>query len=174
MKECVESTSAELVIVYGRRRVGKTYFINNYFDNNFAFKITGRYNCSKEELLEVFAGEYMRKTKQKGKLVIERWMDAFNLLRDYLESLDSKKRQVVFFDEMPWLDTQKSDFLSVFEWFWNDWASTRDNLIFIVCGSATSWMDEKIAPRIKEAFSTERRANSFSSRSTCTKLNFFS
>ncbi len=46
---------------------------------------------------------------------------------------------------MPWLDTQKSDFLSVFEWFWNDWASTRDNLIFIVCGSATSWMDEKIA-----------------------------
>ncbi len=95
MKECVESSSAELVIVYGRRRVGKTYLINNYFDNNFAFKITGRYNCSKEELLEVFAGEYMRKTKQKEKLVIERWMDAFNLLRDYLESLDSSKRQVV-------------------------------------------------------------------------------
>lgn len=97
----------------------------------------------------------MRKTKQKGKLVIERWMDAFYLLRDYLESLDSKKRQVVFFDEMPWLDTQKSDFLSVFEWFWNDWASTRDNLIFIVCGSATSWMDEKIVSNKGGLFNRE-------------------
>lgn len=155
LKECVESSSAELVIVYGRRRVGKTYLINNYFDNNFAFKITGRYNCSKQEQLEVFAGEYMRKTKQKERPVLKRWMDAFNLLRDYLESLDIRKRQVVFFDEMPWLDTQKSDFLSVFEWFWNDWASTRDNLIFIVCGSATSWMDEKIASNKGGLFNRE-------------------
>ena len=145
LNECVESQSAQLSIVYGRRRVGKTYLINNYFDNNFAFKITGRYNCSKEEQLEAFMNEYMRKANPGKKPCIKKWMDAFNVLRDYLEALDSSRKQVVFFDEMPWLDTQKSDFLSVFEWFWNDWASTRDNLIFIVCGSATSWMDEKIA-----------------------------
>ena len=73
------------------------------------------------------------------------WFEAFNSLRDYLETLDTNEKQVIFFDEMPWLDTQKSSFLAAFEWFWNDWASTRRNLIFIVCGSATSWMDEKIA-----------------------------
>ena len=55
------------------------------------------------------------------------------------------EKKVVFFDEMPWLDTAKSGFLPVFEWFWNDWASTRENLVFIVCGSATSWMIEHIA-----------------------------
>jgi hypothetical protein len=73
------------------------------------------------------------------------WRDAFRQLREYLETLPEKEKQVVFIDEMPWLDTPQSDFLPLFEWFWNDWASTRNNLIFIVCGSATSWMTDNIS-----------------------------
>ena len=145
LRECIESDSAQLVIVYGRRRVGKTYLINNFFDYDFAFKITGMYNRPKEDQLEIFMKEYRRKAKLKETVRITKWLDAFDMLRDYLESLDTERKQVVFFDEMPWLDNQKSDFLPAFEWFWNDWASTRDNLIFIVCGSATSWMNDKIA-----------------------------
>ncbi len=142
--ECMESFQAQLVIVYGRRRVGKTYLINEYFNNDFAFKITGTYNKGKEVQLRNFNSALSRKTKNKDK-VPKDWFEAFDRLRDYIETLDEDKKQIFFFDEMPWLDNQKSDFLSAFEWFWNDWASTRDNLIFIVCGSATSWMDENIA-----------------------------
>ena len=144
LDECMESFQAQLVIVYGRRRVGKTYLINEYFDNDFAFKITGTYNKGREVQLRNFNSALNRKTNNKD-IAPKDWFEAFDRLRDYIETLDEDKKQVCFFDELPWLDNQKSDFLSAFEWFWNDWASTRDNLIFIVCGSATSWMDENIA-----------------------------
>lgn len=72
------------------------------------------------------------------------WYEAFEYLREYIGKLSKKCKQVFFFDEMPWLDTHKSGFLSAFEWFWNDYASTMDNVVFIVCGSATAWMDKKI------------------------------
>lgn len=144
LDECMNANQAQLVIVYGRRRVGKTFLINEYFENRFAFKITGSYGQPKEVQLKIFDTSIARQNKVK-KQNSKDWFEAFNNLRDYLETLSSTKKQVIFFDEMPWLDTQKSGFLAAFEWFWNDWASTRSNLVFIVCGSATSWMDEKIA-----------------------------
>lgn len=144
IEECMRSDRAQLVVVYGRRRVGKTFLINEFFKNSFAFHLTGAYGQGKEVQLKNFASALRRKTRKKSDVPRD-WSEAFDVLHDYLESLPKNKKQVVFFDEMPWLDNQKSDFLPAFEWFWNDWASTRNNLVFIVCGSATSWMDEKIA-----------------------------
>ena len=143
LEECMAADSSQLVIVYGRRRVGKTFLINEFFDNDFAFKLTGAYDAKREDQLKNFASALSRKSK-KTKDAPEDWAQAFNLLRDYLETLQRDKKQVIFFDELPWLDNHKSGFLSAFEWFWNDWASTQKHLICIVCGSATSWMDEKI------------------------------
>lgn len=136
--------SAQLVIVYGRRRIGKTYLINEFFDHKFSFKLTGVFNQSKTEQLENFTIEIRRRTGDEY-IVPKEWKQAFLMLREYLESLPGNKKQIVFFDELPWLDTHKSRFLPAFEWFWNDWASTRRNLVFIVCGSATSWMVDKIS-----------------------------
>jgi len=144
LDECMVSDRAQLIIVYGRRRVGKTFLINEYFNNSFAFKLTGTFGKGREVQLENFASELKRKTRKKHDTP-NNWREAFEGLRDYLEALSEDEKQIVFFDEMPWLDNQKGEFLSTFEWFWNDWASTRDNLVFIACGSATSWMDEKIA-----------------------------
>jgi len=42
------------------------------------------------------------------------------------------------------MDTQKSNFVSALEAFWNGWASARNDILLIVCGSATSWMTDKI------------------------------
>ena len=71
--------------------------------------------------------------------------EAFNNLREYIEELSSKKKQVFFIDEMPWLDNHKSKFLAAFEYFWNDYGTSKNNLIFVICGSATSWMVDNIA-----------------------------
>ena len=144
LDRCMESRSAQLIIVYGRRRVGKTYLINEYYDYKFAFKLTGAYKRSKAFQLESFADE-MRQKSGKTQPVPANWRDAFRQLREYLGTLPEEEKQAVFMDEMPWLDTPQSDFLPVFEWFWNDWASTRNNLVFIVCGSATSWMTDNIS-----------------------------
>jgi hypothetical protein len=58
--------------------------------------------------------------------------------------LDGIEKKVIFIDEMPWLDTQKSGFLSAFEYFWNSFASSRPDILLIACGSATSWIAGKL------------------------------
>jgi len=144
LDKCMRADNAQLIIVYGRRRVGKTYLINQYFGNQFAFKVTGIFGQNKETQLRNFITELDFRTKKKHKQPRD-WYEAFGYLRDYIEELPKDTKQVLFFDEMSWMDTQKSDFLPSFEWFWNHYASTIDNIVFIVCGSATSWMNEKIA-----------------------------
>lgn len=144
LDRCMQSDSAQLMIVYGRRRVGKTFLIDRYFDNQFDFKLTGAFQQPKAVQLKNFTAELNRQTGQKIKPPKD-WTEAFMLLRDYLSSLPTGRKQIVFFDELPWMDTARSGFLSALEWFWNDWGCTRDQLIFIVCGSATAWMTDKIA-----------------------------
>lgn len=67
-------------------------------------------------------------------------MEAFFMLSQLLEAKDNGKRQVVFLDELPWMDTPRSGFITAFEGFWNTWGCHRDNLMLVVCGSANSWM----------------------------------
>ena len=144
LEDCMLADAAQLVIVYGRRRIGKTFLVNEYFSHEFAFKLTGAYGQNRAFQLRNFSAELAR--KQGVRTVVPKdWIEAFEQLREYLESLPKDKKQVVFFDEMPWLDTQKPDFLPAFEWFWNDWGSTQAQLMFIVCGSATAWMVDNLA-----------------------------
>jgi len=143
LSRCLRSNSAQLVVVYGRRRVGKTYLINEFFENSFAFKLTGVYGQKRKEQLQNFTAELNRRSEKKYSAPKD-WIEAFNYLREYMDGLDANNKQIVFLDELPWLDGKKSGFLPAFEYFWNDYASTKHNFIFVLCGSATSWMDEKI------------------------------
>ena len=74
---------------------------------------------------------------------LENWHEAFGELEKYLDTC-KEKRKVLFFDEMPWMDTQGSDFVAELEYFWANWVQNRDDIVFIACGSATSWMKEKL------------------------------
>ncbi|MDY6322469.1 MAG: ATP-binding protein [Succinivibrio sp.] len=140
LEECMQAECAQLIVVYGRRRVGKTFLIEEFFDKRFAFKLTGAFSKPKEFQLRNFAAEYNRRTREK-RAAPQDWPEAFELLRSYLSAkMQRGGKAVVFIDEMPWLDTMKSGFMDAFEWFWNDWAGAQDDLVFIVCGSATSWM----------------------------------
>ena len=137
----VASRRAELVAVYGRRRVGKTFLVKEYFHNDFDFYVTGIYHGSRQVQLQAFAQMMSEKVGHSvGRLAS--WLDAFTALKQYLETL-SKDRIIVFFDELPWFDTHAGKFLQAFEWFWNTYGSTKSNLKMIVCGSATSWMTDK-------------------------------
>lgn len=143
LKRVMNEKEAQLVIVYGRRRVGKTYLVNEFFENNFAFKFTGAYDRPRQEQLKNYTLELNHISNTKYE-VPKDWTEAFFLLRDYLEKKDPDEKQVVFFDEMPWMDTQSSGFLPAFEWFWNSWGSSKKNLVFIACGSSTSWLVKNI------------------------------
>ncbi len=143
LKNCMESDEAQLVLVYGRRRVGKTFLVNEFFENRFDFKFTGEYKATKEVQLRNFAYELSGQTN-KEITAPKDWQEAFHLLYVYIKSLPATEKHVVFFDEMPWMDSRRSGFLNAFEYFWNSHGSAIKNLVFIVCGSATSWLRDNI------------------------------
>lgn len=133
---------ARLVALYGRRRVGKTYLVKNYFEEKFDFFFTGSFETPVQAQLSLFRDALCQYAGKQYDMPKD-WNQAFAMLRDYLSQIN-KERIVVFFDELPWMDTPKSNFLSAFSYFWNSWASTLDGLKLIICGSATSWMIDKI------------------------------
>ena len=141
IREYYDSPKAELVAVYGRRRVGKTYLIKQCFDETFDFYFTGSFETSRSTQLGLFKKELERYSGCKQRKPKD-WHEAFDALREYISSLH-KERIVVFLDELPWMDTPKSGFLSAFSYFWNSWASSVPGLKLFVCGSATTWMLSK-------------------------------
>ncbi|MCR5598299.1 MAG: AAA family ATPase [Lachnospiraceae bacterium] len=143
LSKCVAENTAQLIVIYGRRRIGKTFLIEEFFDGEFAFRLTGEFNANRAGQLRNFANEMSVQTGKKPDSPKD-WKEAFFSLRAYLSSLGTEKKSVVFFDELPWMDTPNSHFLSEFEYFWNSWGSRQKNLIFIVCGSATSWLIDNI------------------------------
>lgn len=139
----LHSGKPEFVAVYGRRRVGKTFLIREYFNNKFAFYVTGLANERTQMQLRNFHAALLRHGKTTYP-VPDTWFDAFEQLTHLLEHLPGKGRKVIFFDELPWMDTHKSGFITALEHFWNSWASARPEILLIVCGSATSWMVNKL------------------------------
>ena len=137
-----DAEESSFIAIYGRRRVGKTYLVRKVFDGEFAFYHTGIANIGKKEQLERFA-KSLQKQGLAEKPRLKNWFDAFDLLADGLEKLPLGKK-VVFIDELPWMDTPKSNFVSALENFWNAWASARSDILLIVCGSASSWILSKI------------------------------
>lgn len=142
LQDCLESDSPEFVAVYGRRRIGKTFLIKRFFNDKFDFYMTGSYNSSISDQLDDFHSALEEYSCKEWKMP-KTWREAFRQLKQYLSSL-KKDRIVVFIDELPWLDTPRSRFISALELFWNSWGDSQDNLKFIVCGSATTWMTNKL------------------------------
>ncbi len=148
IEQCLYSKRPEFMVVYGRRRVGKTYLIKEYFNNTFSFYATGIMDANTHGQLKAF-NESLKFYGDKEKKAPKDWFEAFGRLRMLLEKDDvvrdpvSKKR-VVFLDEVPWMDTARSDFKSALEFFWNGWASSCEDILLIVCGSATSWIISNI------------------------------
>ena len=147
LRELASSGESEFVVIYGRRRVGKTYLVRETFNNEFFFSYTGIANINARQQRAEFAKslrEYSRSPQESDHIVPASWFDAFDTLRRLIAEENPKKRLLIFIDEMPWMDNKKSDFVPAFESFWNGWASSRKNVMLIVCGSATSWITNKI------------------------------
>ena len=135
-----DSPRAEFLALFGRRRVGKTFLVNQVFNDRFAFKMTGVIEGSLKDQFTAFSdameefGYGLSETPQD-------WMSAFIMLKNELKEVTKKnERCIIFIDELPALDAENSNVASAIGYFWNNWASLQDNVVLIICGSATSWM----------------------------------
>ena len=140
---CARSAKAELVCVYGRRRVGKTFLVEQCFSGAFAFRATGLERGNLRAQLKSF---HLR-LKQYGdpsRKIPEDWFDAFYRLEQLLRVDETVRsiygKKVIFLDEFPWFATPRSDFLEAFSEFWNRYGASQGDLMVIICGSATSWI----------------------------------
>lgn len=138
-----ESKESEFVIVYGRRRVGKTFLVKEFFDDTYDFKVTGIYKKPKRIQLKNF---YLALLEYGSdiKHIPGDWLEAFAALKKLIKSINEDRKKIIFIDELPWLDTRQSDFLGAFESFWNDWGAQQNDIMLVVCGSATTWITNKL------------------------------
>ena len=143
LKRAYGSKNSEFVAVYGRRRIGKTFLIRKIFSRQFTFQYTGIYNIPNREQLTEFYKSMVSQGLPEKTDPPKNWFEAFRLL-EKLISRSRKAKKVIFIDELPWMDAPNSKFLSAFENFWNGWASARNDVLLIICGSATSWIINKI------------------------------
>ena len=138
----VKSDRSEFIILYGRRRVGKTFLVRKFFDDKYTFHYVGAHRQPKNLQLQNFSEALANYSGGEAR-PIESWHDAFLRLEEYLEGC-ADSRKIIFFDEMPWMDSQGGEFVDELEYFWANWVQNRDDIVFIACGSATSWMKEKL------------------------------
>lgn len=153
LRDIVESEYSEFVAIYGRRRVGKTFLVREAFNYSFTFQHAGIAKQSIRKQLEAWKFS-LKDAGLQVKATPKNWFEAFDLLKDVVRATDSNTRnaefsdksnkKVIFIDEMPWMDTPRSGFVSALEAFWNGWASGRKDILLIICGSATSWIINKI------------------------------
>ncbi len=149
LNDIYNSNKAELVAIYGRRRVGKTYLIDELFKDNISFRHTGLPPISNEEKksnykrqLDSFYYSLLKAGYSNAKKP-KTWLDAFFQLECYLDTIKSK-RKVIFIDELPWMDTAKANFLEAFIDFWNNYCCFHNEIMLIVCGSASSWILDNV------------------------------
>ena len=142
LRNAAESKCSEFVAVYGRRRVGKTFLVRETFNSNFTFQHSGVANSGTKIQLERFRRSLVESGHAKCP-VLKTWFQAFDELKSVVASSSAGKK-ILFIDEMPWMDKPNANFIPALENFWNAWASARKDVVLIVCGSATSWMLNKV------------------------------
>lgn len=143
LQDALTDEYSQFIAVYGRRRVGKTFLIRESYDYHFTFQFTGAAKIPARKQ----AARFRMALKEHGLTdmppVFSNWIIAFSELKRFI-TLQPEGKKIIFLDELPWMDAPRSGFLSELESFWNGWASARKDIVFVVCGSATSWMVKKI------------------------------
>lgn len=145
LEKLLDSSKSELVVIYGRRRVGKTFLIRETYKKHTIFEMSGIPDGSYADQLTNFYNEICsRKKTFAKKKVPKNWLEAFNLLGKYIDSKSGDRKKVLFIDEFPWMYTHKSKFVQLFGHFWNSYCSKRTDLVVVICGSAASFMVNKV------------------------------
>ncbi|RFS21041.1 ATP-binding protein [Chitinophaga silvatica] len=145
LREALSSKEAELIAVYGRRRVGKTFLIRQVYQDQVLYEFSGVHNAPVKQQLENFRNTIALTLNSPILPAIpQNWNEAFLWLIQLITPQLQKQKVVVFFDEFPWLSSKKSGFLPAFEYFWNSWGTKQSNLIIAICGSAASWMIQRV------------------------------
>lgn len=148
LEQLFQSNKPEFIAIYGRRRVGKTFLIREFFRRKACvfFNATGIYNASLKQQLKEFckqiSNSFFHETEFKQQV---NWFDAFELFTKALNTqIPKNKKIVLFFDEFPWMVTPRSKLVQALEYYWNHFWSQDKRIKLVLCGSSASWIIKNI------------------------------
>jgi uncharacterized protein len=144
MQNLLKKNESSFLALYGRRRIGKTYLIREVYQKQIVFESNGLHQKDINQQLENFGLTLFELNPNKENVLPKSWLQAFSMLKSYVNSLESKEKKVIFLDEIAWFETPKSGFLAALDIFWNQFCSKRKDIILVICGSAASWIIDKV------------------------------
>ena len=144
LQNLLNNKGSEFLAVYGRRRIGKTYLIRQVYEKSIVFEASGLHEKEMAQQLESFWLALLDVSTTEKPTIPKTWLQAFSLLKIHLNHLESNKKKVIFLDEIAWFETPKSGFLAALDNFWNSYCSKRNDIILVICGSAASWIIDKV------------------------------
>jgi len=147
LRQMLESSESEFLALYGRRRIGKTYLIRQFFKQKTVtyFEVTGSKKAPMREQIKHFTQEIARVFYHNAPLLPPiNWDGAFEMLKQAMDGQSIESKFVLFFDEFPWMASQNSRLLEVVEYYWNRHFSEDPRIKLVVCGSSASWIIKKI------------------------------
>jgi uncharacterized protein len=145
LQSLIEKDESSFVAVYGRRRVGKTYLVRQVYEKEMVFECSGVLAESMSQQLEGFWRSLNEMSPQEQpSLPPKTWLEAFFQLRAFIKNQKTERKKVIFLDEIPWFETPRSGFLAALDNFWNQFCTKRNDIILVICGSAASWIIEKV------------------------------
>ncbi|MCP4602900.1 MAG: AAA family ATPase [Proteobacteria bacterium] len=138
---------AQLVVVYGRRQVGKTALVEESFRDDVLWKLEGIENGNTKTQLTYFSKQLSHCTKEERLLDANDWDEALKALEKGIVSFERRhknKKLVVFFDEFQWLCQMKSGLVSIFKYHFDNFLSKHPSCLFVLCGSVSSFIVKKV------------------------------
>lgn len=144
MKSLLSSNRSEFLAMYGRRRIGKTYLIRQVYKSEIFFESSGLHERDMAQQMENFGLSLINHFPDDKPALPKTWLQAFAALKRAIENSKSRKKKVIFLDEIAWFETPRSGFLAALDQFWNQFCEKRTDILLVICGSATSWILEKI------------------------------
>lgn len=153
LEKAYESEQSEFIAVYGRRRVGKTFLIRQYFINkqfngkkdSIFFYATGTKDGPLQDQISNFTQSIGAAFYSGASLALSsNWRDTLNTLTHAIQNAPANKKIILFFDEFPWLVTHNSSLLQTLEYYWNHHWSQDPRIKLIICGSSAGWILKNI------------------------------
>ncbi len=135
--------NSQLVVVYGRRRIGKSELLKHFCKEKSHLFFEGLESELTKVQIEIFLNEFGKQTQNPfvGKLKLKNWTEVFDYLTEYLRKKPGKT--ILVFDEFQWISCQQSHLIHLLKLYWdNHWKSM--NLMIILCGSVAHFMVKKV------------------------------
>lgn len=134
LKKANQSNKAELGIIYGRRRVGKSTLLQSLIKKGDLY-FEGIKGIPKDKQIKHFVEQLALQTKTVPANA-KNWSEAFQALTPHI----TKRRVYIVFDEIPWMASGQKELIGYLKYYWDNHWKKNNKLHMVLCGSIASFM----------------------------------